>query len=124
MKKAWFLAVVLVQLGFTLGCAKPDTVTTLKSPTPGVFYTVETHYGHGPVSADFTRVYAHVERDGKTDKKLVLDGENLVITKAVWANPNEITLWVSGRTNTYRNEVTLIAGSWSLTIHNQLEEQR
>jgi hypothetical protein len=117
-----FLAMFL-QVGFLLGCAKPDHITTLKSPSSEFFYTVETYEGHGPLSSDLTRVYAHLERNGKDDKQLVLDGDYLADTRAIWLGPNEATLCISGFTHTFRNRVTLhVDDSTSNTIRTHLQE--
>jgi len=108
-----------------LGCAKPNRVETVNSPTNGVFYTVET-FGNGPLVSDFTRVYAHLERRGKSDKKLVIDGDYLEFSKITWNDPHDVTLCMKGGiTNTFRNEVTLIVGDRpedSETIHSHLDE--
>ena len=83
MKKIYLPGLILLQLSIVIGCTKPDRVAVFKSPDPELFYTVETYNGQGAVVSDFTRVYAHLERDGKTDKKLVLDGEYLIIGKVI-----------------------------------------
>ncbi len=124
MKAIYRLAIFGVPLVVVLSCAKPDRVDTFKSPSPDVFYTVETANGHGAVSSDFTRVYAHLESNGKSDQKLVLDGEYLVIGRVSWVNSNEVNICLSsGLTNSFRNEVTLIAGNRSETIRTHLQEQ-
>ena len=94
------------------------------SPTKGLFYTVETSVGHGAISSDYTNVYAHLERNGKSDRKLVIGGEYLENTKIIWTSPRDATLCLqSGSfTNVFRNEVTLIAGGASETIHTHLQE--
>src|SRR5260221_8078239 len=124
MKKTIYLpAAMFLYLGFLVGCARPDHVTTLKSPNSEFFYTVETYEGHGPLSSDLTRVYAHLERSGKTDKQLVLDGAYLADTKVLWLGSNEATLCISGFTNTFRNRVTLhVDDSTSNTIRTHLQE--
>jgi hypothetical protein len=120
--KRYCLIVVLI-VSFISGCAKPDHVTTVKSPTEGVFYTVETFNGHGAADSDFTRVYAHLDRNGKSDRKLVVDGTYLEISKITWTDPHDVTLCKqAGITNSFRSEVTLISGDTSETIHNHLEE--
>jgi hypothetical protein len=125
MKKEICLFVIaLLHIVALSGCAKPDQITTLKSPNSEFFYTVETYDGHGPVSSDFTRVYAHLERNGKVDKNLVLDGEYLVVAKVVWLGPNEAILCVpQGFTNTFRNQITLhVDNSPSNTLRTHLQE--
>jgi len=115
-----FLFVVIMS-----GCSKPDGVTTVNSPTKGLFYTVETFKNGGPTS-DATRVFAHLERNGKGKKLLVLDGENLTVTKIIWSNPHDATFCLDGGiTNTFRNEITLIVGDTpddSETVYNHLRE--
>jgi hypothetical protein len=105
------------------GCSKPDQVTTIKSPVEGVFFTVETFHGHGAADSDFTWVYAHLERNGKSRKVLVLSGTYLTVSKIVWVAPHEDTICIDGGiTDTFRNEVTLIAGDVSETIRSHLNE--
>ena len=123
MKRHCLFATSLLPVLFTLGCAKPDRVTRVSSPLEGVFYTVETFYGHGAADSDFTRVYAHLERNGKSDRKLVVDGTYLELSKILWSSPHDVTLCVaSGTTDSFRSQVTLIAGGASETIHNHLQE--
>lgn len=117
------LGVLCLLLTLLLACAKPDQVTTIKSPTEGVFYTVETFYGHGAIDTDVTRVYAHLERNGKSDKKLVLAGQYLEISKISWAGMHDATLCLQGGfTNSFHNEVTLSIDRDSEEIHNYLRE--
>jgi hypothetical protein len=113
----------LLLVSFISGCARPNHVTTIKSPMEGVFYTVETFYGHGAADSDFTRVYAHLERNGESDKKLVVDGGYLEISKITWSGPHDVTLCKqSGTTSSFRRDVTLNSGDISETIHNHLQE--
>jgi|GEM_PF-2115951 len=125
MKKFCVFLIVCLVIGLTSGCSKPNSVTTSKSPTDGLFYTVETFKAGGHTS-DTTRVYAHLERNGKAKKMLVLDGENVTVQKISWNNPHDATLCLDGGiTDTFRNEVTLIVGDApedSETIHNHLQE--
>ena len=99
-------------------------MTIIRSPLQGVFYTIETFYGYGP-SSDDTQVFAHLERNGKLKKQLVLDGENLEL-RIIWNDPHDATLCLAGSiTHTYDNVVTLIVGDApedSETIHNHLDE--
>jgi len=121
MKRVLFW-LAIVQIGFMTGCSKPNAVATFKSPVDGIFYTVETYYGSGPTS-DTGRVYAHLERDGKAKKMLVLEGENLTVARITWESPHVATLCLDGGiTGAFRSEVTLISGSTSETIQNRLQE--
>ena len=86
---------------------------------------METFNGSGP-SSDTTRVFAHLERNGKAKKMLVLEGENLTVAKIIWTGPHDSTLCLDGGiTGTFRSEVTLIVGDApdaSETMHNRLDE--
>jgi hypothetical protein len=122
LKRYRVLSAVFLTAYFLSGCAKPDHVSTIKSPVDGFFYTVETFNGSGP-SSDTTRVFAHLERNGKSKKMLVLEGENLTVAKITWSAPDDATLCLDGGiTGTFRSEVTLISGNSSETIHNHLQE--
>jgi hypothetical protein len=122
--KNLFRLLALLILGIFSGCGRPDRVDRINSPMAGLFVTVETHYGLGPTVADFTRVYAHLEANGQSDKKLLLDGEYLQNVKVVWVSPNEVTLCMrEGYTESFRNNVTLRAGGMSQTIHTHIEER-
>jgi hypothetical protein len=113
----------LFAFGISSGCGKADRIDRVNSPESGLFVTVETRYGRGAVSPDFTRIYAHLEGSGQSDKKLLLDGEYLQGTKVVWLKPSEVTLCVpEGYTESFRNYVTLRAGGISQTIHTHFVE--
>jgi hypothetical protein len=89
-----------------------------------MFYTVETFYGHGALESDYTRVYAHLRRDQSSERILVLSGGYLELRKVVWTSPHEDTFCLgAGRTDTFRNEVTLIIGNESETVRNHLDER-
>jgi hypothetical protein len=95
----------------------------MQSPAEGVFCTVETFYGHGAADSDFTRVYAHLERSGKSKKVLVLSGTNITVSKIIWTSPHEDTICLEGGiTDTFRTAVTLFAGDASETIRSHLDE--
>jgi hypothetical protein len=123
MKRWIFLLGVCLTVYLLSGCAKPDHVATFTSPLEGAFYTVETFNGSGPADPDFTRVYAHLQHKGKSDKKLVMDGGYLDISKISWTGSHDVTLCMkSGVTNSFYSEVTLNVGRTSETIHNRLQE--
>jgi hypothetical protein len=121
--RRFFLAIMFLLIVLSSGCAKPDEVVTFQSPVAGVFYTVETYYNHTPVS-DTTNVYAHLERDGKKTKMLVLEGGDLTVPKIIWNNSLDVTLCIDGGfTETFRTYVTLRDDrESSLTIRNHLME--
>jgi hypothetical protein len=125
MNKYRFLSTAFVSSILFIGCTKPDSVTIIKSPTSGVFYTVEVSKASGPTS-DTTRVYAHLDRAGKVRKILVLEGSDLTVTQIVWNNPHDATLCLAGGiTDIFRNEVTLIVGDStedSERLYNHLGE--
>jgi hypothetical protein len=111
-----------------MGCTgKPDRVVTIKSPSNSVFYTKETTAGTGPVSADYTRVYARISNNGRNAKQLVISGEYIENASITWTSPNDVEICIEqGITDTFRNEVTLITSdtpSSSITIHNHLKER-
>ena len=125
MRSGCFIVALLAEVALCSGCARPDHVDRIESPWgEGVFFTVETHHGRGPLSSDFTRVYAHLESNGKSDRKLVLDGEYLENTKVSWHSSYDVTLCVpDGYTDSFRTYVTLDSGGVSKTIHSHLQEQ-
>ena len=102
----------------------PREITTIKSPTDGVYYTVETWTGEGAIVNNWTEVNAHLKRGGRSDKKLVLEVSNADDTKIVWINSYEARICIpaGGVTATFRNQVTLADGDASVTLHNQLRE--
>ncbi len=109
------------------GCTRPDKVETFKSPTNGVFFTVETYDGgSGPLGSDITKVYANLERDGKSTKIPVLEGDSLVIKKITWNAPLDDTICLGGGiTDIFHNRVTLILGNSqedSETLHSNLDQ--
>ncbi len=121
------LAVMLLAVASMSGCsAKPDSVKTILSPNKEVYYTIETSYGSGAVSNDYTRVYAHFSLDRKSRKQVVLGGEYNENTAITWISPTDVEMCVrEGLTDTFRNQVTLITGddpSSSYTIHNHFKE--
>ena len=96
----------------------------IKSPIKGLFHTVETYYGHGPMDSDFTRVYAHLERDAKSDKELVLDGEYLEGSTIIWNDPHNATICLkNGITDIFHNEIVFATGNSSETLYYHLQEQ-
>jgi hypothetical protein len=119
LTQLWVLTVCL------LGChSTPDEVVIIKSPSDSIFYSKETWRGHGPVSNDFTRIYAHYRSAKQTDRQLVLDGEYIQNTRITWTSDIDVDLCVTeGLTNTFRNEVTLNTGEiTSIAIRNHLKE--
>jgi hypothetical protein len=108
-----------------VGCskAKPDNIVRYNSPDPGVYYTVETYHGRAVMDSDFGWVYAHIERNGKTNRALVLDGEYLKVTNIIWTDSHENIICLDGGiTNIYHNEVTLSLDGKSETIYSHLQE--
>ncbi len=117
--------IALVSLATLVACSssRPDQVVTFKSPTVGVFYTVETYYGQGAIDNDYTKVYLHLERSGKSVSELVLSGIYVTVKKVEWTGPEESTIFFdSGFTSTFRNRVTLSLDGVSKTFHAQLQE--
>ncbi|MGH9542538.1 MAG: hypothetical protein ACRD2H_11725 [Terriglobales bacterium] len=109
------------------GCARPGKVETFRSPTAGVFVTVETYDGGpGPLGSNIIKIYAHFEHLGKSKRMLVLDGDGLIVSKIIWNTPHDDTICLGdGITDTFHNRVTLILGDnqeESETIRNHLDE--
>jgi hypothetical protein len=105
------------------GCSRPDKLLTFPSSDDGLFYTVEEYHAGGPVS-DTDRVVAHLRRNGKSASIVVLEGGNLTIKNIEWNNQNDVTICIDGGiTNTFRSQVTLLAGDSSATVHNHLDER-
>jgi len=122
VKRASLLTTICLSVTCIVGCAKPDYILTIQSPTKGLFYTVETYHNHTPV-ADDTQVFVHLERNGKADKMLVLQGEDMTVARITWNGPYESTICIAGGfTSTFRNEVTLFVGSTSENIFVHLQE--
>jgi hypothetical protein len=119
---------MLTVLGLSIGCAKPSEVVTIKPPSPTAdgftYYTIETYYGHGAVSNDFTNIYAHFPVGDKTDKQLVMHGEYLQGTKITWIDENNVAICIpdGAITSTFRNVVALNVGSVGETKHHHLQE--
>lgn len=117
--------IALALLAMLVACtsSKPDQVVTFKSPTDGVFYTAETNYGQGAIDNDYTRVYLHSERSGKSVKELVLSGTYVTVRRVEWASPEESTIFFDGGfTDTFRNRVTIPMDGGAKTFHASLEE--
>lgn len=119
MAAATFAACVLL----LNGCAKPNSVRVLRSPTSSVYLTFETYNGSGPVVADEMRLYAHYSQDGNDTKQLILDGEELELARLVWINPTTLVICLAGgTTDTFHNDVTLIIGTTDRKLHTYLRE--
>jgi len=118
-------AISLLLIFVACSKSKPDQIATIKSPTDGVFYTVETFEGHGAIDNDYTRVYLHMERSGESAKALVLSGTYVTVSKVAWINATENTIYIDGGfTSTFCNQVTLRAGGVTETFHAYLQENR
>ncbi len=115
----------LVLLAMLVACTRPepDHVVTFKSPTTGIFYTVETRFGQGAIDNDYTSVYLHLERSEKSVRQLVLSGTYVTVMKIEWTGPQESTIFFdSGFTDTFSNRVTLSLDGFSKTFHATLQE--
>jgi hypothetical protein len=115
----------LACLIFALGCqSRPTRVVRFDSPSPHLFYTVEIWEQSGAISSDFTRVFAHFDHDGHSDKVMFLDGAYLQLKSVRWAGENEATICISeGRINSFNETLTLKAGGISHTVRNFLDPQ-
>ena len=127
MKLCERLAMLLSLSLVMSGCTRPYNVKTFKSPAAGVFFTVETYDGGpGPLGSDIIKIYAHFERNWKSTRLSVLEGDSLTISKIIWNTPSDDTICLNGGiTDRFSNQVTLILGDTqqdSVTIHNHLDE--
>jgi hypothetical protein len=57
-----------------IGCTKPDKIAKIPSGTDGLYLTIEA-FREGPLVADDTKVYVHLDRNGQSKRRLVLWGE-------------------------------------------------
>ena len=95
------------------------------SPINGVYYTVETYFGHGAIDNDYTHVYLHFEHDGKSNKIEVLSGEYVEVYKIVWENPQENTIYINdGFTDIFRTRATVFTGGVSESIVSHLQNTK
>jgi hypothetical protein len=117
-----FLSVVVLGI---VGCSRPDKITTVASPRPALFYTVETTSGDGPMSSGSTDVYANLRDGSKVRRVLVLRGLYLQISSIKWNSPDDATLCIApgGITSVFRNQITLNGEDTYVTVHNRLAEQ-
>jgi hypothetical protein len=123
--KSKWLGLTVAPLGILTGChAKPDRVVTLRSPNSPIYYTVETSYGHGAVSNDYTDVYAHYEHGKYSDRQLALNGPYLENTAIRWNSPTDVDFCIgNGMTIEFRNRITLSTEDLSsVEVHQQLNE--
>src|SRR3954467_10531069 len=95
MKMYFGLFPSIVFLGI-VGCSRPDKITTIASPRPSLFYTVETITGDGPMSSGSTDVYANLRDGSKTRRVLVLRGLYLQISSIKWNSPDDVTMCLAG----------------------------
>ena len=106
------------------GCSRPDKISTIASPRPGLFYTVETKSGDGPMSSGSTDVYANLRDGSKIRRMLVLRGLYLQISSVKWNSQDDVTLCVTGGiTSIFRNQITLNGEDIFVTVHNHFSEQ-
>jgi len=103
------------------GCSKPDEVRTIKSPEADLYLTVETNHGSGAISSDFTRLYAHLGEGDGAARELVLDGDDLAVSKVIWREHGDMIVCLSGGfTNTFHNEVAIGGPENHRTLHVSL----
>jgi hypothetical protein len=117
--------VVTLWVFFLSGChSNPDHVVTFRSPKSPVYYTVETSYGHGPVSNDYTDIYGHFDHGGSSDRQLALNGPYLENATVTWTSPTEVEFCIGdGRTIEFRNHLYLSTKDNAfIEIHERLDE--
>jgi len=66
---------------------------------------------------------AHLERNGKSRSIIVLDGGDLRVKSIRWNGQSDATICIEGGiTNSFRNQVTLVAAESSVRVRNHLDE--
>jgi hypothetical protein len=116
-----FLSIAVLGI---VGCSRPDKITTVASPRPALFYTVETTSGDGPMSSGSTDVYANLRDGSKTRRVLVLRGLYLQISSIKWNSPDDVTMCLAGGiTSVFRNQITLNGENTYVTVHNHIDER-
>jgi hypothetical protein len=105
------------------GCNKVDESRKIDGPNNGATYVIETSYGLGAATSDYT-VLSAVSRGDKEGKKvLVLSGENLVIQKLTWTDANNVYICLKGGiTDRYANQVSIGPIEKLVKIRNHLVE--
>lgn len=114
---------LLVCFASVIGCrSRPTRVVRFNGPSPNLFYTVEAWEQGGAISSDFTRVFAHFEQNGKSDRVMFLDGAYLQLSSVRWTGANEATICIAeGRVNSFKETVTLKADGVSHAVRNLLD---
>jgi len=122
------LTPLLTLSGVLLLCAcskppSPDESKTFQGPDNGVVYVVETFYGSGAPSADYTRVLARAASSAGNEGQIVLSGENLTLQSIKWVNSTNVEICLgTGITDRYANEVFVKVKDKTLEIRNHLLE--
>ncbi len=119
------LAITL--LAVAIGCSRKIDIKVFQTPTTGLSFTEEIYRGQGAIDNDYTNVYLRFERNGKSDKQLVLSGTYVELKQVKWLGPNEATLCMQpgGFTSEFHSRPTLIVGDSvdnSESIHFLLRE--
>jgi hypothetical protein len=124
MKKMLLLAFLLPITSTLPGRrAKPARIFKFAGPSSEVFYTVEVWEDNGAISSDFTKVFAHLEHNGNSDKVLFLDGAYLAVAAVRWNGRNEATICLSeGSVNSFRQDISLRAGGETYEIRNHVHQ--
>jgi len=116
-----------ISLLVLVACSEPapSEVKRLDSPVVGMFYTVETYFGQGAIDNDYTKVYLHLERQGKSVQRLVLSGTYVTVSRIDWSSPSENTIvFTGGYTDTFSNWATLSIDGKSEHVHVRLQEDK
>jgi hypothetical protein len=120
------ISLLLAMLTLTIGCEKPSKIVTFKPPIGDGFtyYTIETFHGHGAISDDFTRIYAHFPVGDKVTTELVADGPYIEDSKVLWIDSDDVSICIpnGAHVNTFHNDTSLTVGSVSEMKHNHLQE--
>jgi hypothetical protein len=117
------LSTVCIVLGLLFGCdGKPSATRNYPSSSPGLSVVVEDFEEPGPITADTTRVYGVFTSNGKTVRRLIVEGEYLGLSRVDWKGVGELQLCISPRsmTSSFYNNIVFSAESTSIVIHTTL----
>jgi hypothetical protein len=119
MNLLMLLPPLLLLLGWR---AKPTKVVNFPGPSPEVFYTAEVWEDNGAMSSDSTRVFAHLNHDGRTDKQVFLDGPYLAVSGVKWNGSHATVCLSEGRVKSFHREISLHAAGETYEIRNQIDQ--
>ena len=90
--------------------AAPNQVQHFPIKQSPNYISVETFYGYGPVSSDYTRVfYVQAKKDVDEQKLFVISGDYLVVEKIIKLDVNRVLICISkGNVDRLNRRINLI----------------